>query len=97
MKYMLRKLHSRKGETIIETIIGMLIVAMASVVLVTGVVKASEINKATKKAMDHNQFTHTPSVTNDTQYKLMSPTLSGYDIELKYYEDANHYMWFEKK
>lgn len=105
MRRMIYKLRNKKGETITETLVGVLIVGMGTAILVTGITTALRINQKTKEMSTKNAFSYpaTEGLTatdNALVVKDASGTWDTIIIPVSVYKDTangNDYVWFVAK
>ena len=102
MRRMIYKLRNKKGETITETLVGVLIVGMGTAILVTGITTALKINQKTKEMSTQNAFSYTATEVlppgNALVVKDASVTWSTISVS-EYKDTANgkDYVWFVAK
>lgn len=65
MRTFLKKLHSKKGETYVEVLISVLIIALAALLLATTLTAANRINANARKA-DESFYASVNSMENPT-------------------------------
>lgn len=63
----MKKIKSSKGETLVETLYGMLIVSLSFIILAGGIVSAARINKA---AREENVLFNTSTKTLVTNFEV---------------------------
>lgn len=104
MRRMIYKLRNKKGETITETLVGVLIVGMGTAILVTGITTALKINQKTKEMSTKNAFSYTATEVlppgNALVVKDASGTWDTIIIPVSVYKDTangNDYVWFVAK
>ena len=103
MRRMIYKLRNKKGETITETLVGVLIVGMGTAILVTGITTALKINQKTKEMSTKNAFSYTATegpTDNALVVKDASGTWDTIIIPVSVYKDTangNDYVWFVAK
>ena len=106
MRRMIYKLRNKKGETITETLVGVLIVGMGTAILVTGITTALKINQKTKEMSTKNAFSYTEPEESEPPVKFLvvkmkvkdeSATWDTIIIPVSVYKDTangNDYVWF---
>ena len=103
MRRMIYKLRNKKGETITETLVGVLIVGMGTAILVTGITTALKINQKTKEMSTKNAFSYTVPegfTPLDKALVVKGDSVIWSTIEVKEYKDTangNDYVWFVAK
>ena len=101
MRRMIYKLRNKKGETITETLVGVLIVGMGTAILVTGITTALKINQKTKEMPTKNAFSYTATegpTENVLVVKDASVTWSTIKVyEYKDTKNGKDYVWFVAK
>lgn len=104
MRRMIYKLRNKKGETITETLVGVLIVGMGTAILVTGITTALKINQKTKEMSTQNAFSYPapeePTVNTTVNTLVVKDASGTWDtiiIPVSVYKDTangNDYVWF---
>lgn len=101
MRRMIYKLRNKKGETITETLVGVLIVGMGTAILVTGITTALKINQKTKEMSTKNAFSYTVpegfSPPPDKALVVKGDSVIWSTIEVNEYKDTANYVWFVAK
>ena len=99
MSRMIHMLRNKKGETITETLVGVLIVGMGTAILVTGITTSLKINQKTKEMSDKkNKFSYTATEgPADKVLVVKNATKTWATIVVSEYKDTangNNYVWF---
>ena len=99
MSRMIHMLRNKKGETITETLVGVLIVGMGTAILVTGITTSLKINQKTKEMSENkNKFSYTATeVTPHKALVVKDATYTWATIKVSEYKDTaygNNYVWF---
>ena len=105
MRRMIYKLRNKKGETITETLVGVLIVGMGTAILVTGITTALRINQKTKEMSTKNAFSYTePEELEPPNFLVVKMKVKDesatWSIPVSVYKDTangNDYVWFVAK
>lgn len=93
---MKRKLKSRSGETLVETLFALLVVVLAFTMLAGSILAAARVNKAAKELNPAFQMEQPESVNGVTVTIKHADTLSDM-IPVKGYqtEDKNKYCYYD--
>ena len=98
MRRMIYKLRNKKGETITETLVGVLIVGMGTAILVTGITTALKINQKSKEMSTKNAFSYTATEgPTDNALVVRDASVTWSTIPVSEYKDTangNDYVWF---
>ena len=101
MRRMIYKLRNKKGETITETLVGVLIVGMGTAILVTGITTALKINQKTKEMSTKNAFSYTATEgPTDNTLVVKDASVTWSTIPVNEYKDTANgkdYVWFVAK
>ena len=103
MRRMIYKLRNKKGETITETLVGVLIVGMGTAILVTGITTALKINQKTKEMSTQNAFSYTAPEGFTPPVKALvvkDASVTWSTIPVNEYKDTANgkdYVWFVAK
>ncbi len=103
MKAMLKKLKSKAGESLVESLAAILIFTLASVAMYTMVTTAADLNQ-TVKEMDEKNLSHLnavemalPAYKNgaaEIQFKLGSNVIAEVDVDVYGGQNGSLYTYF---
>ena len=88
----MKKLRSRRGESIAETLVAVLISAMAIMILAGAIITAARINTSLKN--EDVAFRRAQTPTPGTVTVTMDDG-TPVSVPVKVYETSNHYIYYE--
>lgn len=92
---------NRKGETIVETLVALMIIALVLMMLAGSIVSAAKVNKKTKDL--NTELKLSSNYPNDYVTKTIeiidNKNSRSFDVEVKLFEsdDSNHYKFYKVK
>ena len=97
----MNKLRDNRGETLIESLVSVLIAVLAFAVLATSVVTAEKINAKTREERkDNGMFSYTGAKSTDKTVKLTGEGASGKKTgsgKVSLYESNGYYYYSHDK
>lgn len=97
---MKKKLKSQSGETLVETLVAMLVISVSSVMLAGSIVTAARVNKNAKN-LNVNFNLENVEIVNDVKVKVQhqsgSPTIITGEKLSAYKTADNVYFFYEVK
>jgi type II secretory pathway pseudopilin PulG len=88
----MKKLRSKKGETLLETLVSIVIIALSSVIIMTASLTAARINRQARES----QVQCGMSRTTATNVVTAAESYSGASAAVKQYKDSDTYYFYDK-
>ncbi len=94
MRAVIKKLKKNKGETIAETLVAIIIVALSCTMLAEAIVSAAKVNSRVKNENEVLKVNETAGVSGKVSFKDSSNSEKA-NLDVTLYKSGNGYYYYE--